>query len=51
MSTAQEQATQNKGTKSTEKCTCSKRIVALEKQVADLRAEIALLRAVLQGGR
>ena len=50
MSTTQEQATQ-KETKNTEKCTCTKRIVALEKQVADLKAEIALLRAVLQGGR
>ena len=43
--------TPQKETKNTEKCTCTKRIVALEKQVADLKAEIALLRAVLQGGR
>ena len=50
MSTAQEQATQ-KETKSTEKCTCTKRLVALEKQVSELKAEIALLRAVLGGGR
>ena len=50
MATPQEQATQ-KETKNTEKCTCTKRLVALEKQVADLKAEIALLRAVLQGGR
>ena len=35
----------------TEKCTCTKRIVALEKQVAELKAEIALLRAVLGGSR
>lgn len=47
---ATEQTTQ-KQIKSTEKCTCGKRIVALEKQITELKAEIALLRAVLQGGR
>ena len=50
MATAQEQATQ-KETKLTEKCTCTKRIVALEKQLSELKDEIALLRAVLGGGR
>jgi hypothetical protein len=35
----------------TEKCTCTKRIVALEKQVAELKREIALLRGVIKGGR
>ena len=47
---ATEQTTQNKETK-TEKCTCTKRIVALEKQVAELKREISLLRGVIKGGR
>ena len=47
---ATEQTTQ-KETKSTEKCTCTKRIVALEKQVAELNREISLLRGVIKGGR
>ena len=48
---ATEQTTQSKETKTTEKCTCTKRIVALEKQVAKLNAEIELLRRVMKGGR
>lgn len=50
MSTAQGQETQ-KETKTTEKCACAKRLAGLEKQVAELKAEIAILRAVLRGGR
>lgn len=48
---AQEQTPQSKETKTTEKCTCTKRILALEKQVAKLKAEIDLLRLVIKGGR
>lgn len=50
MATPQEQATQ-KETKLTEKCTCTKRIVTLEKQVNELKAEIALLRLVLRSAK
>lgn len=48
---ATEQTTQNKETKSTEKCTCTKRIVALEKEVVELKREIGLLRGVIKGSR
>ncbi len=48
---ATEQVTENKETKSTEKCPCTKKIVALEKEIAKLKADIALLKAVLRGGR
>lgn len=47
---ATEQATQSKVIK-TEKCTCTKRLVALEKQVAELKHEISLLRGVIKGVR
>lgn len=47
---ATEQTPQSKETK-TEKCTCTKRIVALEKEVAQLKHEISLLREVIKGGR
>lgn len=43
--------TQQKETKSTEKCTCTKRIVTLEKEVAKLKREISLLRGVIKGSR
>lgn len=46
-----QQTQQNKETKTTEKCTCTKRLVALEKEVANLKREISLLRGVLKGGR
>ena len=47
---ATEQSTPNKETK-TEKCTCVKRLVALEKQVVELKREISLLRGVIKGVR
>ena len=47
---ATEQTTQSKGTKP-ERHTCTKRIVALEKEVAQLKREIRLLREVIKGGR
>lgn len=46
-----EQETESKETKKTEKCTCTKRIITLEKEVAKLKAEIELLRRVLRGVR
>ena len=45
-----EQTPQSKETK-TEKCNCTKRIVALEKEVAELKREISLLRGVIKGSR
>jgi hypothetical protein len=45
-----EQVQQNKETKN-EKCSCTKRIVALEKQVAELKREISLLRGVIKCNR
>lgn len=42
--------TNQKETK-TEKCTCSKQIAELKKQVIKLTSEIAVLRAVLRGSR
>lgn len=45
------QQTASEHKKTAEKCGCNKKLADLEKQVSDLRAEIALLRAVLQGGR
>ena len=39
--------TENKTTK----CTCIKKLSALEKEIAQLKAEIAVLRRVLKGGR
>ena len=44
-----EQATQ-KETK-TEKCTCGKALAQLKKEIDELKAEIAVLRAVLRGNR
>lgn len=44
------QQTQQKETK-TEKCTCGKALAEIKKEVDELKAEIAVLRAVLRGGR
>jgi hypothetical protein len=44
------QQTQQKETK-TEKCTCVNALAQLKKEVDELKAEIAVLRAVLRGGR
>ena len=46
-----EQATQNKETKTTEKCTCTKRISELEKKVEQLKTDISVLRRVLLSGK
>lgn len=44
------QQTQQKETK-TEKCTCVNALAQLKKEVDELKVEIAVLRAVLRGGR
>lgn len=44
------QQTTKKETK-TENCTCGKALAELKKEVETLKAEIAVLRAVLRGGR
>lgn len=40
-----------KETKTTTKCTCTKKLIAIEKDIALLKAEILRLRAVIKGGR
>lgn len=48
----QAQATNNNEVKkpsSSEKCTCSKRLVVLEKQVLELRRKLELFEKVLKG--
>lgn len=50
MQTEQTEQAEQKENKST-KCSCTKRIVILEKQIEELRREILVLRQVINGSR